>query len=199
MSFVLDKIPKSSIEYVNSIIQDEEVTIHLKKNRKTKHGDFSVNKTGTRKITINSELNPYRFLITLLHEISHLFVFKIYGFKVKPHGIEWKTQFKNLLLPVLNNHTFPEQILKPLARYTLNPKASTDSDAKLSYALNQFNVEKKNYVSDLKINSRFTATNGREYIFLKKLRKRYQCVEIQTNKIYLFNPNAEIITGYEKK
>ena len=134
-----------------------------------------------------------------MHEISHLFVFKIYGFKVKPHGIEWKTQFKNLLLPVLNNHTFPEQILKPLARYTLNPKASTDSDAKLSYALNQFNIEKKNYVSDLKINSRFTATNGREYVFLKKLRKRYQCVEIQTNKIYLFNPNAEIITGYEKK
>ena len=34
MSFVLDKIPKSSIEYVNSIIEDEEVTIHLKKNRK---------------------------------------------------------------------------------------------------------------------------------------------------------------------
>ena len=84
MSFVLDKIPKSSIEYVNSIIQDEEVTILLKKNRKTKHGDFSVNKNGKRKITINSDLNPYRFLITLLHEISHLFVFKIYGFKVKP-------------------------------------------------------------------------------------------------------------------
>ena len=31
MSLVLDKIPKSSIEYVNSIIQDEEVAIHLKK------------------------------------------------------------------------------------------------------------------------------------------------------------------------
>ena len=134
-----------------------------------------------------------------MHEISHLFVFKIYGFNVKPHGIEWKTQFKNLLLPVLNNHTFPEQILKPLARYTLNPKASTDSDDKLSYALNQFNTEKKNYILDLKINSRFTATNGREYVFLKKLRKRYQCVEIQTNKIYLFNPNAEIIKNHEKK
>ena len=34
MSLVLDKIPKSSIEYVNSIIQDEEVTIHLKKTEK---------------------------------------------------------------------------------------------------------------------------------------------------------------------
>ena len=193
MALIFDKIPESSIEYVNSIIQNEDILIILKKNRKTKHGDFSVNKKGIRKITINSDLNPYRFLITLLHEISHLFVFNEYSFKVKPHGIEWKNKFKNLLLPVLNNHIFPEQILKPLARYTLNPKASTDSDDKLSYALNQFNIEKKNYISDLKINSKFTAINGREYIFLKKLRKRYQCIEIQTNRIYLFNPNAEII------
>ena len=193
MALIFDKIPESSIEYVNSIIQNEDILIILKKNRKTKHGDFSVNKKGIRKITINSDLNPYRFLITLLHEISHLFVFNEYGFNIKPHGIEWKNKFKNLLLPVLNNHIFPEQILKPLARYTLNPKASTDSDDKLSYALNQFNIEKKNYISDLKINSMFTSTNGREYIFLKKLRKRYQCREIQTNRIYLFNPNAEII------
>ena len=193
MALIFDKIPESSIEYVNSIIQNEDILIILKKNRKTKHGDFSVNKKGIRKITINSDMNPYRFLITLLHEISHLFVFNEYGFKIKPHGIEWKNKFKNLLLPVLNNHIFPEQILKPLARYTLNPKASTDSDHKLSYALNQFNFEKKNYISDLKINSMFTSTNGREYIFLKKLRKRYQCREIQTNRIYLFNPNAEII------
>ena len=193
MALIFDKIPESSIEYVNSIIQNEDILIILKKNRKTKHGDFSVNKKGIRKITINSDLNPYRFLITLLHEISHLFVFNEYGFKIKPHGIEWKNKFKNLLLPVLNNHIFPEQILKPLARYTLNPKASTDSDHKLSYALNQFNIEKKKYISDLKINSMFTSTNGREYIFLKKLRKRYQCREIQTNRVYLFNPNAEII------
>ena len=193
MALIFDKIPESSIEYVNSIIQNEDILIILKKNRKTKHGDFSVNKKGIRKITINSDLNPYRFLITLLHEISHLFVFNEYGFNIKPHGIEWKNKFKNLLLPVLNNHIFPEQILKPLARYTLNPKASTDSDHKLSYALNQFNFEKKNYISDLKINSMFTLKNGREYIFLKKLRKRYQCIEIHTNRIYLFNPNAEII------
>ena len=193
MALIFDKIPESSIEYVNSIIQNEDILIILKKNRKTKHGDFSVNKKGIRKITINSDLNPYRFLITLLHEISHLFVFNEYGFNIKPHGIEWKNKFKNLLLPVLNNHIFPEQILKPLARYTLNPKASTDSDHKLSYALNQFNFEKKNYISDLKINSMFKLKNGREYIFLKKLRKRYQCREIQTNRIYLFNPNAEII------
>ena len=193
MALIFDKIPESSIEYVNSIIQNADILIILKKNRKTKHGDFSVNKKGIRKITINSDLNPYRFLITLLHEISHLFVFNEYGFNIKPHGIEWKNKFKNLLLPVLNNHIFPEQILKPLARYTINPKASTDSDHKLSYALNQFNIAKKNYISDLKINSMFTSTNGREYIFLKKLRKRYQCKEIQTNRIYLFNPNAEII------
>ena len=193
MNDILEKIPIYSKDYVRGVFENEDILIKLKKNRKTKHGDFSVDKNGYKKITINSNLNPYRFLITLLHEISHFLVFKDYGFNVKPHGIEWKRTFKKILLPVLNDKIFPDKILKPLARYAINPKASTDSDSRLCLVLNQFNLEKKNYISDLKINSKFTAINGREYIFLKKLRKRYQCKEIQTNRIYLFNPNAEII------
>ena len=121
------------------------------------------------------------------------------GYGVKPHGIEWKSMFKNILLPVLNDKIFPSEILKPLAVYTINPKASTDSDTELCRVLNQFNNVKKNYISELEINSKFFGTNGREYILNKKLRKRFQCTEITTKKIYLFNPNAEINRSYEKK
>ena len=68
---LFEKIPEASLEYVKSLILSENITIKLKKSRKTKHGDFSVKKNGLCKITINDDLNQYRFLITLIHEISH--------------------------------------------------------------------------------------------------------------------------------
>ena len=67
---VFEKIPEASSEYVKSLIFSENLTIKLKKSRKTKHGDFSVKKNGLCMITINDDLNQYRFLITL-GELQH--------------------------------------------------------------------------------------------------------------------------------
>jgi predicted SprT family Zn-dependent metalloprotease len=36
--------------------------------------------------TVNSNLNKYKFLITLIHEISHLVAFEKFGRNIKPHG-----------------------------------------------------------------------------------------------------------------
>ena len=101
-------------------------------------------------------MNPFRFLITLLHEISHFFVYKDFGFKTKPHGYQWKSKFKELLIPVINNEVFPDDILRPLAKYAVNPKASTDTDLDLSIALNKYNVNISSYILDLRkgINSK---------------------------------------------
>ena len=112
---LFEKIPEASLEYVKSLILSENITIKLKKSRKTKHGDFSVKKNGLCKITINDDLNQYRFLITLIHEISHYKAYKKYGPYVKPHGVEWKNIFKNLLLPIINPEIIPNDILRPLA------------------------------------------------------------------------------------
>ena len=94
MKQIFDKIPKSSVEYVRGLISSENIIFKLKKSRRTKHGDFSIKKNGLVIITINEDLNAYRFLITLIHEISHYFSVKNYGLHIKPHGIEWKNTFK---------------------------------------------------------------------------------------------------------
>jgi predicted SprT family Zn-dependent metalloprotease len=44
---------------------------------------------GKHEITVNSNLNKYKFLITLIHEISHLVAFEKFGRNIKPHGNEW--------------------------------------------------------------------------------------------------------------
>ena len=82
MQEIFQKIPQGSLEYVKTLLENENILIKLKNNRKTKHGDFSVKKDFSLEITINSDMNPFRFLITLLHEISHFFVYQDFGFKI---------------------------------------------------------------------------------------------------------------------
>ena len=192
MHKIFEKIPLASVDYVKSLIYSENVVIKLKKTRKTKHGDFSVNKDGLRLITINESLNKYRFLITLIHEISHYFTFKNYGRYIKPHGVEWKNTFRSLLLPVINSDVFPNDVLKTLAAYTKNPKASTDTDLNLSLTLNKYDTNQSEYVSSLSNGTVFKASNDRTYIMIKKLRKRYKCMDVLTKKLYLFSPNVRI-------
>ena len=189
---LFEKIPEASSEYVKSLILSKKITIKLKKSRKTKHGDFSVKKNGLRMITINDDLNQYRFLITLIHEISHFIAYKNYGPHIKPHGVEWKNIFKNLLLPIINPEIIPNDILRPLAIYAKNPKASSDTDLNLSLALNRYNINQYDYVFCLSNGSVFKASNDRVYVMIKKLRKRYECMDVLTKKLYLFSPNVKI-------
>ena len=136
--------------------------------------------------------DKYRFLITLIHEISHYFTFKNYGIYIKPHGVEWKNTFRSLLLPVINSDVFPNDVLKTLAAYTKNPKASTDTDLNLYLTLNKYNTNQSEYVSSLSSGTVFKASNDRTYIMIKKLRKRYECMDVLTKKLYLFSPNVKI-------
>ena len=189
---LFEKIPEASLEYVKSLILSENITIKLKKSRKTKHGDFSVKKNGLCMITINDDLNQYRFLVTLIHEISHYKAYEKYGPYIKPHGVEWKNIFKNLLLPIINPEIIPNDVLRPLAIYAKNPKASSDTDLNLSLALNRYNINQYGYVFGLSNGSVFKASNDRVYVMIKKLRKRYECMVVFTKKLYLFSPNVKI-------
>ncbi|HRV54829.1 MAG TPA: sprT domain-containing protein, partial [Mangrovimonas sp.] len=144
-------------------------------------------------ITINANLNHYKFLITLLHEIAHFEAYKNYGRFIKPHGVEWKRSFQYIMLPFLNPEVFPEELLPLLARHFKNPKASSDTDAKLSLALKQFDAPSdKTLIFELPYGSTFKIYNGRLFKKGNKRTKRFECMEVSTGKLYLFNPNAEV-------
>ncbi len=195
-------IPEKSIDLVEELLDKYHFFLKIKNNRKTKHGDFRPLKNGTYQITINGDMNPYRFLITLIHEIAHLKTYLEYkdsylkinfSKKIKPHGIQWKRNFQELMLPFLKPDIFPDEILGVLANYLRNPKASTDSDAKLSLILKQQDPKNdKNYIFEIPINTKFQY-NNRIFAKGKKRRTRYECTEIKTKKIYLFHQNAEVL------
>jgi hypothetical protein len=186
-------LPKLTVQPMTELLKLYHVRLKIVHERKTRHGDYRKNPDGTHSITINSNLNKYRFLITLVHEIAHLLAFQKYGRSIKPHGVEWKHTFQHLMLPFLRPDIFPKDLLPVLARHFKNPKASSDTDAALSVALKSYDLQTdKSYIFEIEQGSIFIAGNGRKYQKGKKLRKRYECLELDSGKWYVFQPNAEV-------
>ncbi|MEM6516720.1 MAG: SprT-like domain-containing protein [Bacteroidota bacterium] len=190
---VEDFIPKRAIERVSQLLDHDNLLVKIKQERKTKHGDYRPLPNGKHQITINSNLNPYRFLMTLIHEIAHFEAYKNFGRSIKPHGFEWKRTFQHLMLPFLNPNIFPNELLPLLANHFKNPKATSDTDVKLALALKQYDVpSNKTYIFEVPIGSDFKLYNGRIFRKGNKRRVRYECIEVKTGRLYLFNPNAQV-------
>lgn len=188
-----DYISPKALNRVSELLKHENLTVIIKNERKTRHGDYRRLPNGKHQITVNSNLNEYRFLITLIHEIAHFEAYKNYGRFIKPHGMEWKRTFQHLMLPFLNPDIFPMELLPMLAKHFKNPKASSDSDTKLALALKQFDAPNdKTYIFDVPFGTLFKLYNGRVFKMGPLRVKRYECLEIRTGKLYLFNPNAEV-------
>jgi SprT protein len=186
-------IPQASVASVFQLITSYNIHLKIVNERVTRHGDYRKLINGQHQITINSNLNKYRFLITLIHEIAHLKAFKKYGVLIKPHGKEWKHTFQQLMLPYVRPEIFPNQLLPYLAIHFKNPKASSDTDTKLSLALKHYDAPNdKNYIFEIPLGENFRLYNGKIFKRGKKRVKRYECLEISSGKIYLFNPNAEV-------
>jgi hypothetical protein len=192
-STLQEYIPTASLSKVLKLLEHDNLVVKIKKERKTRHGDYRKLPNNKHQITINANLNKYRFLITLIHEIAHFETYKTHGKFIKPHGIEWKRCFQHLMLPFLNPEVFPEDILPVLAKHFKNPKASSDTDINLSRILKQFDEpNNKTYVFEIPFGNTFKLYNGKIFKKGNKRVKRYECIEIKTGKLYLFNPNAEV-------
>ncbi len=160
--------------------------------RNTKLGDFTPDPIrGRHTLTVNGNLNPYAFLITLMHELAHLITWQAYKNKAKPHGEEWKAAFNQTLRPFLNQNVFPEDIAVAVDKYLSNPAAATCRDNALSAAL--FRYDRKAHpddtiLMDIPYNGRFMY-GKQNRIFIKKQlqRTRYYCKEEKTQYEYLFN------------
>lgn len=191
MKNLLTLIPKHSSSLLHEVIIKYQPNIKIVNNRKTKLGDFRACKESSI-ITINRGLNPYMFLITLLHEIAHLICWKKYKNNIKPHGAEWKKEFALLLIPFLGSHIFPDDIKGNLIKHIKNPKASTYNDIKLYKSLRKYNKNVELLLEEIPLNSTFSYGTKKSFIKIKKFKKKYLCFELSTRKKYLFNPITEV-------
>ena len=193
-------IPVNAKENVRDLINKHKLNIIIVSERKTKRGDFRVYSNGFKKITLNQDSNKFRFLITLLHEISHQLVYQKFGNNIKPHGIEWKKNFKEISEPFLFETIFPLSILDAFKTYLKNPKSSTDLDKELSISLTKFDtLEDYFFIDQLEMGQLFMHRKKEIFKKISKKRKRYVCEKISNGKLYLFQPNTLILDYKNEK
>ena len=194
MSDVDNFVPIASLPLVLKYLKDWEVNLVVTRERITKHGDYKAMPNGRHQITVNQMQNPYRFLITTIHEIAHLVTYRDFGQRIKPHGREWKQTYRKIMLPFLKVEIFPDELLKVLQLHFRDPKASSDTDSQLALVLNKFDPEnEKNYIFELEKGTVFEIHNGRRFIRGERRTNRFECKEFKGKSLYLFNPLAQLI------
>ncbi len=188
-------LPLGSFDEVLHYLQHYKVHLTITRQRHSILGDYRhAFADKTHRISVNGNLNKYSFLITLLHELAHLFTYEKFGHRVMAHGREWKNEFSKILAQFLLKKIFPADIEKTLLKTLQNPAASSCGDEKLLRVLNNYDEKKpgKHLVENLPEGTHFKIKGDRVFKKGNKIRTRYNCIEIKTGKLYMFSAVYEV-------
>lgn len=192
---VLNFFPEPAHAQISDIFAQNHFLFRITRPNRTRLGSFKGSRGNVRPvIQVNSDLGKYTFLLVFLHELAHFRVMKQYGRKVMPHGIEWKLTYQELVRPFLENQVFPTLLTSELNRYFLKTPATFHHDTRLINVLASFEGGSSvRTVNDIPVNSKFTLSNGRQFVKLEKLRTRYKCFCPVTKKYFLVPKSAQVL------
>ncbi|WP_442795405.1 sprT domain-containing protein [Pelobium manganitolerans] len=188
-------MPESAAPVIAKWIDYYRCEFKISRTRNTKLGDYRPPYQGHgHRISVNYNLNPYAFLVTTVHEFAHLKTWNEHQRNAKPHGQEWKNNFKLMMRPFFELQLFPNEIHSAILNYLENPAASSCADLGLYKALKSFDAKHPNalMVEQVPDQQEFYLKNGRKFKKLERIRKRYRCVETASGLVYLFSPVAEV-------
>jgi len=189
-------IPEKSIDAVCDLLDLFPTRVKIVNPRKRIHGSYRKPKTKTdcHLITINKDLNPYVFLITLLHEIAHLQSFVNY--KILGHGNVWKNCFAILLKQFISLNVFPDDIQSALEKHIQNIKSSDFLDIYLTKTLQKYDKKPLIFQETITLEE---IPEKSVFLFGNKkmekqmlIRKYYLCKELKTNKLYRCHPLMKV-------
>lgn len=188
-------LPDRSLELVMGWIDGHRVFMRIARGRRTKLGDYRPPvKDDIHRISVNGDLNPYEFLITLTHEIAHLLIWEKYPRRPKPHGIAWKKQYAFMLGLLIENNIFPPEIRLEISRQVANPRANSKSNTDLVRALYSHSPSQGGiFLEDLPQGAVFSLRDGRRFRKEEKLRKWYRCISLNNRKAYRISPVTRVI------
>jgi hypothetical protein len=188
-------LPEGSFDMVSDFLHRYRVHLTITRSRATVLGDYRhATPHRNHRISVNGNLNTHAFLITLLHELAHLLTFQHHGNRVQSHGKEWKQQFSELLRFFLQHDIFPSDVRDALEASIHNPAASSCADDRLMRVLRRYDQRPAFMVmvEELPKGAVFEIRGGRTFRRGDVLRKRIQCIELATGKMYLFSPLYEV-------
>lgn len=190
---LLKYVPPGAFVPFCEILQIYPIYIKISRPRKTKLGDYRRSFKGDPpRISVNANLNPFAFTLTLLHELAHHISFELYGASIQPHGKEWRKTFKQLFEHYfLEKNIFPNKVQVALEKYFNYTFASSCSDPNLMQVLNEFDCTQPVYLKDIPENSLFH-DGKRTFRKLNRIRKNFRILEVKTGREFRANPMLSI-------
>jgi hypothetical protein len=188
-------IPGAAAPLVLEYLNHYQVHLTITRERKSVLGDYRhATREQNHRISVNGNLNSWSFLITLIHELAHLVTFMEYGNRVQSHGKEWKSVYRKMLEEFIRLSIFPSDILDALKKNLHDLPASSCADEGLMRILRRYDEKAGDLllVEQIPEGGCFSLEDNRVFRKGKKLRKRYQCMEVATGKLYLFSPIYEV-------
>lgn len=195
LAYLQQFIPAASAQLVMDYLNQYKVHLTITRERKSVLGDYRHATTyKNHRISVNGSLNKYAFLITLIHELAHLVTFTGYGNRVQAHGREWKQIYAGMLTNFLKLPIFPADVTQRLTDSLHDLPASSCADEDLMRVLRRYDTTSNGLVlvEQLDEGKLFDIGEGRIFKKGKKLRKRFQCTEVKTGRVYLFSPIYEV-------
>lgn len=174
-------------------LRDERFELAISKPRSSKLGDFRPPRPGkSAKITLNSNLGPYQFLTTLIHEIAHLKTWNAFGRSAAPHGKEWKAIFGFMLKEMAAAHTWPASYQVALLNHADRPKSSVGGDPSLQKTVLDLDGQSDVLLLQEIADGQAFLFKGRRFRRIEKRRTRALVTEISTGRQYTIPLVAQV-------
>ncbi|HAR20462.1 MAG TPA: transcription elongation protein SprT [Cytophagales bacterium] len=194
LSIFSNYFPANTVNYCHSLWLQHRFKFVISPKRATKLGNYRFNSVlKQHQVSVNGNLNPMSFLTTYLHEVAHLTAFKKYGFKILPHGQEWKQEFRNLFLPLLSENILDKEAIVKLKAFLKNPRASSCSEQGLfGHEIDHIELkEGQAFLKDLPQGSHFQLKK-RRFVKLEHRRTRILCSDKSNGRKYLVHQTTVV-------
>lgn len=195
LNFLDTYLPPGTFKYVEKYLTEFKVHLTVTRERTSVYGNYQWSyRNHIHRVSVNGNLNPFSFLVTLLHEFAHMLTFQKHGARVPPHGAQWKHEYGEILKVFLAHKIFPKDIEDELTSVLKNPAASSCAETSLLRVLRKYDLPKPGFflIEDIPEKSFFRLKNGTVYEKMHKVRKRIICKDIATKRLYYFSPVAEV-------
>lgn len=186
-----DHLPAAAWPVVVDWLRRNPVQVRISRPRASKLGDYRFSSRGpSYHISVNRDLNRYAFLVVLVHEFAHHATF-MKKRRHKPHGPEWKAEYKDLMRAFLTPEVFPVDVLAVLNVHLEDAPSSSCTDHALMRALRRYDAAPKPCLDDLQHRTVFRFQR-RLFVKGERLRTRYKCICLNDRRTYHIDRTAEV-------
>lgn len=192
-------LPPAAVDNVFDFLNSNSVYLHITRQRRTKLGDYRCiqRNHNYHEISVNGDLNPYFFLLVLIHEMAHLNCFLHHGNRVQPHGHEWQDEYRQLIRFYLPY--FPEEVQVLLKKYIghlpLNRATGKEVEKLLHHYDPDYDGTEQTILNELAPGTRFHIEGQSSHHFqsIEKRRTRWICVDLASEKRFLVSGTAPVV------